>query len=104
MGFEKFRHNPMSDLGTGAPSIWSTAEETRERLRSILDATEPIEEERRRLVSLFEQLVEDNARVREVADEASRGASESKWIARFSLFVAIISLLVSVLPLLMRFL
>lgn len=97
MGFERLRHNPLSDMEPASPLLASAVEESRAKLADILEAVEPFDTERRRLVELFEQLVEDNARVREIADEASKGASESKWLARVSLGVAIASLVVAVL-------
>ena len=96
MGFERFRNNPLSDVKPASPLFASAVEESREKLADILEAVEPFDTERRRLVELFEQLVEDNARVREIADEASKGASESKWLARISLFVAAASLVVAI--------
>lgn len=87
--------------GERPPSLTDVARErNRELLDAVLEIAEPYDAERRRLVSLFEQIVEDNMRVRAIADEASKGATESKWIARASLGVAVLSLVFSALPLL----
>lgn len=97
MGFERFRHNPLSDIEPNPTILSSSVEESRAKLADILEALEPFDDERRRLVELFGQLVDDNSRVREIADEASKGASESKWLARMSFFIAAASLVVAIL-------
>lgn len=94
--------DPFPELrGDPAPSIVDEARERNlELLDAVLEIAEPYDEERRRLKSLFERLVDDNERLRKLAEDASRGAAESKWIARFSLGVAVLSLVFSALPLL----